>query len=105
MKHYDRKLKKWVEEEKPMTSLKRPETCKGKKPHEWVLMIPFRDSRHNAFHKDDIEKYYEIEEKRRLADEFFDEELKKIGIGRSFHYHYPLRRFYVCSRCLKEKYE
>jgi hypothetical protein len=104
MKEYNRKTKRW-EEEKPVGSLKKLETCKGKKPHEFVLLIPNHVYRDHLLSKDEIEKYYEIEEKRKIAQEFFDLEQNKIGVRCNRHWSYHNPRFYKCAICGKEKYE
>ena len=104
MKHYDRKLKKWVTEEKPMTSLKRPETCKGKKPHEWVLMIPKHVGTRRSLFKEEIAEYYKIKEEHAQADRDFGDRYDKIGVNMRYYYGESYR-FYKCAVCGKEKTE
>jgi len=104
MKTYNRKLKKWVEEEKPVGSLKEPEMCKGKKPHEWVLMIPkyVKSSNTPILSKDDIEEYYKIAEEEKLSQAEFSKRYAKLGVRQRF-YTSQSYYLYVCSKCLKEK--
>ena len=104
MKQYDRKLKKWVEEKEKVGSLKRPETCKGKKPHDWVLLIPSMISKHKPFSKEEVARYYEIEAGRKALEKSYNEELAELGLE-SRYWSYELRKFYKCAKCGKEKYE
>lgn len=104
MKTYNRKLKKWVEEDKPVGSLKRPETCKGKKPHDWVLLIPAMYSKHKPFSKEEVQSFYEIQDDRAKWEKSYSEKLEALGL-QSHHWSFEFRRFYKCARCGKEKYE
>ena len=103
MKQYNRTAKRW-EEEKPMSSLKRPETCKGKKPHNFVLSIPKYIQRSKILSEDEIKEYYRIEEERIATNTVLDDKLFKLGI-RSRHYFGHNRRFFICSVCGKERWD
>ena len=105
MKQYDRIQKKYVEVvDKPVGSLKRPETCKGKKPHDWVLMIPKHVSTRRTLYKEEIAEYYKIKEDHAQADRDFGERYDKIGVNMRYYYGESYR-FYKCAVCGKEKTE
>ena len=104
MKEYNHKTRRWEEKKEKIGSLKKPETCKGKQPHDFVLLIPSMISRHRPFSKEDILRYYELEADREERESVYNAELAKIGID-SLRYSYKLRKFYTCSKCGKEKYE
>jgi hypothetical protein len=103
-KVYNRDKRIW-KDEKPMTSLKRPETCKGKKPHEFVLIIPKYISTTHDFNFDEVRKYYEIKDSECKFAEELDREYKKLGVRNSCYFLHRCFRYYKCSRCGKEKYE
>ena len=102
MKEY--KKTKIEEEDKPVGSLKKPETCRGKRPHDWVLLIPEHIQRDHNLDKDEIEYFYRLEDQREAENEKVEKALTSIGI----HYYRYLgirSRFYKCSVCGKKKYE
>ena len=104
MKQYDRIQKKYVEVvDKPVGSLKRPETCKGKRPHEWVLLIPSMINRqHKPFSKEEVASYYEIEAEFEKWKKNYDDKMEALGL-QSFRYSYKLNKFYKCAKCGKER--
>jgi len=104
MKEYNRTTKRWEEPDKN-GSLKKPETCKGKKPHDFVLLIPqYINRQHLPFSKDQVEEYYAIEDERKMMNEVLDDKLMRLGINQR-HYGGRCTRYYVCSVCGKNKYE
>jgi hypothetical protein len=103
-KIYNRQLKKWVEEEKPVGSLKKPDTCKGGRPHEFELVIPKYISTDHILTEKEILDYYKIVKDKLESDNKYDEKLKKIGIRHSsFYYTRKINLHYKCTRCGKEQ--
>lgn len=103
MKEYNRRTKRWEEKEK-IGSLKKRETCKGGKEHEWVLMIPKYISRTHNLSKEEIREYYKIEQDRIDFETTLADRCAKIGVkGR--YWIGGNSKFYMCAICKKEKYE
>ena len=103
MKEYNRTTRKWEEKEKN-SSLKKPKLCKGKRPHDFVLLIPRWIKHDHDLFKDEIEAYYKIESERNEMNKEFDKRLLSIGVIRNYCHSSQLR-LYRCSVCGKEKYE
>jgi hypothetical protein len=104
MKEYNRKTKRWENIERPATSLKKPETCKGKKSHDFVLLIPKYVSKDHNLSKDEVEEYYQIEADRHTFEIELDRRLKQIGVNTRRWTGYR-SKFYKCAVCGKEKCE
>ena len=75
MKVYNRQTKKWEEESPKAGSLKKPKACRGGRPHDFVLLVPSYIKRDHELFKEEIEKYYEIEEERNSVNKIIDEKL------------------------------
>lgn len=104
MKEYNRKTKRWEEPDKS-GSLKKPETCKRGKPHDFVLLIPSYDNpRHHPFSKEVVQEYYRIEDERLDTNKNLDMLLGILGIQHR-HWNGGVTRYYICSVCGKQKYE
>ena len=104
MKTYNRELKKWVEEEKPVGSLKKPETCKGKKPHEFELVVPKYVETTHLFSREEVAQYYKISEDIAKFDNEQDEKARQLGVRHSsFIYTRVVHYYYKCQRCGKEQ--
>lgn len=98
------KHKKWEEEKEKTGSLKKPKTCKGGRPHDFILLVPFYIRRNTPLTPEQTLKYYKLQEIEQLFKEKQDEEYKKIGL-KEFHYNFMPHYFYRCAICGKEKYE
>lgn len=81
MKVYNRKTKRWEEADKA-GSLKKRELCKGKRPHDFVLLIPEYIRRDHNLFKNEIIQYYQIEEERIKMNIVLDKRLNAMGILR-----------------------
>jgi hypothetical protein len=108
MKKYDEKLRKYVsvEEYDRTHTPKDKEICRGKKPHDFVLVLPDFVS-YTADYQFNPEEYYRI-----LDDnvDYFNkstEILTKMGIivGHRSWRDRRETRLYICSVCKKRKYE
>ena len=98
------KHKKWVEEKEKTGSLKKPKTCRGGKPHDFVLLVPFYLKRNLPLTHEQTLRYYELQEIERLFKQQQNEEYQKIGLTQ-FRYSFSNHYFYRCAVCGKEKYE
>jgi hypothetical protein len=106
MKEYNHKTRKWEEKTEKVGSLKRPETCKGKKPHEFELALPKHVETTHTFSPEEVAKFYKISEEVTKFDNKKDEEARLLGVRHStFGYIRVVRYFYKCAKCGKEKYE
>lgn len=110
MKEYNRKTKAW---EYPTTTekvgdLKKRETCKAKKPHDYRLVLPKYLQSYNPDATDtQIEKYYESEDRGIDMENAEKEYLKSIGIVLRYDSKprpYACRN-YECTVCGKEEYK
>lgn len=105
MKEYNRTTKKWEEKEK-QGSLKKRELCKGHRPHKFILILPKWVKRNHDLFKEEIERYYQLEEARDLINHEYDKKLNEIGVGHSWSSPFRARgRYYRCEVCGKENYE
>ncbi len=104
MKQYNRTTKKY-EEEVVNPKLKKRDTCKGGKPHDWVLTLPYGYEHIEGLYTD-AEPVYAAEEALDAMERTLHEELEKVGIRRKFTYgRYSIsgrRREYICSVCGKK---
>jgi hypothetical protein len=95
------KHKKWVEEKERNGSLKKPITCKGKKEHDFVLLVPFYIHRLKVLSPQDTLRYYELEERVRQFHVQIAMEYQAIGVKQYARMSNPYY-FYKCSVCGKE---
>lgn len=107
-KVYDRKSGKYItEEESKKGSLKRRETCKGGRPHDWIEMLPTYLAEALPNYKGSPEPYYDAEEK--IADytaRVYMTLEKEHGIkvkSRNSIWR-PRMREWMCSVCHKKDY-
>lgn len=107
MKEYDREKRKWVEpEEVSGKSLKKRDTCKSKRPHQFVLTIPdyALGSSRNVWDltEEQIHKYYDFEEEERDFNNKMHEKRVAAGLDRRYS-SYPRKRtlHYRCEVCGK----
>ena len=103
MKKYNRTTKKW-EEEVVNPKLKQRDTCKGGKPHDWVLTLPFGYEHIEGLYTD-AEPVYEAFEALQAMYDTLHRELEKVGIVRKsrllWSKDYTRTREYMCSVCGK----
>ena len=104
MKEYSHKTRKWEEKTEKVGSLKRPETCKGKKPHDFVLLLPPNVHANHLLCKDEINAYYIIAIDKEKSDKEYAEKLSNLGIT-TRSWSYGVHWFFKCAKCGKEKYE
>lgn len=106
---YDRQSKKWLTDEEYQRKYKKRQTCKGGREHDWVQVLPYGVEA-LPHYKGDPEIYYryeqEIEEFTRAKRAEMEE---KHGIKSRYSsgfsdFRKKMRNF-VCSVCLKQKYE
>lgn len=104
MKVYDRKSKKWVEEDVVKAgSLKKPDTCKGKRPHNFILVLPEYIKTTTEITPEAVAKYYEIEEETHTL--LVNQANKLAGIGiRSTGWNRKPTKYYRCDVCGKKDY-
>ena len=105
MKEYNRKTKRWEDVDRIVGSLKKPDTCKGKKPHDFVLVIPKYYRNGKVFNKEQTERFYELEDSKDELTNKVNDEYEKMGLIPPRRYRPSTNRYYVCSVCGKEKYE
>lgn len=108
MKKYDVDKKKWVTSEEYEKSRKPRDksVCRGKKPHDYVLVLPHGVTYDDTY-KFNPEVYYEIMEQRRQFLLNFKNKLISQGIRVrwSWNDEHVETKCYICSVCKKQKYE
>ena len=97
---FDRQTGKWVLLDN-VSSLKKPKTCRGGKPHDWQLVIPDYISLTKPMTEEMAVAYYESEERVREFTEQENKKLDKIGI-KSHHWTGFGSRHYRCKVCDKK---
>jgi len=108
MKEYNRQTKKYEEKStEQIGDLKKRELCRGKKPHEWLFVIPD----YSRSHKNDdlpqivVEFFYY---KMKLLDEYrknLQQEFDEVGINFRFGSHFiEKHKHRRCSVCGKQDY-
>lgn len=108
MKKYDRESKQWLDEKVIEKKLAKRKTCKGGREHDWILCLPPYVKTDSILGLDKVEEYYKIEDERESKDIELDKKLQEIGVEIS-NYRWlgriGINRHYICSVCLKRKYE
>lgn len=107
MKKYDNKLKKYVTQEEWDKSHKHKDKdlCKGKRPHDFVLVLPFHIT-YNSTYKFNPEMYYKIVDEINEFKEKQDKRLIDMGIVKRYgDWNRAETRCFMCSVCKKQKYE
>ncbi len=108
MKKYDRETKKWIQEEEINKKLAKAKMCKGGREHDWILCLPSYAKTDSVLGLDKVAEYYKIEDEREDMNIALDEKLEAIGIKTMLFHSRFFRgraRHYICSVCLKKKYE
>lgn len=107
-------MKKYLREKKRYVSVEEYEAyhaarkhgadiCRGKKPHDYVLVLPPWRVSWDGVSPYDAELYYKAMEVRAEFIKKQDEQLATKGIVMRNH-SYPESRHYVCSVCKKQKW-
>lgn len=109
MKKYDRSSKKWIsiEEYERIHKPRNKEFCRGKKPHDFVLVLPEYVS-YNEKYQHNPEAYYELIDAIDVFEEELDRRIKDLGVVERFSRGTKWKRsyrFYLCSVCKKKHYE
>lgn len=106
-KIYDPKTKRYVEKTEQVGSLKKPDLCKGHRPHDFVLVLPpYTRLLPGApfLNAEQIEAYYSFEEGRASANKHYDEFEQGLGVdAKSSWRGYEVTRYFVCANCGKKK--
>lgn len=105
MKKYDREKKKWVsiEEYEKTHKPRDKKKCRGGKPHDFVLVLPFYTS-YDSTYKYHPEDYYKIMDERYEFIEKQRTELEKMGI-KDRGWNRKETRLFMCAVCKKQEYE
>lgn len=106
MKEYNRQTKRWEEKSTEQVGvLKKRDTCRGGKPHDFVLVIPAYEKLGDATFEQ-VEAWYQSQENIRA---FIDSEEKKLNaIGLPVRKSYFIGRRhkqFTCAVCGKIDYE
>lgn len=105
-KVYDRKSGKYITEEEKQGSLKKRETCKGGRPHDFVEVLPFGAEALPSY-KGTPQPYYDAENRIAEYTETVYKNLERehgIKIGKSRAIWRPRLRHWLCSVCHKQQY-
>lgn len=112
MKHYDKETKKYISQEeyerRKKISLKKKQTCRGGKEHDFVLVLPRYVNTIGVPTKEAIEEYYASERRRFLFSKKEKEILESVGIKVNFGYGYLRDGVSVnlqCTVCGKLEYK
>ena len=102
MKQYDPESKKYLDEEVILQKVTKRKLCKGKKEHDYVLVLPDHVT-YNEDYKFNPEFYYKTMEETNRFEYEQEQKLVKAGMvmkyGRSF---FVERKTYMCTVCKKQ---
>lgn len=107
MKKYDHKEREWVTEEEYDRRMSKRDTslCRGKKPHDFVLVLPSYVG-YDETYKFNPEEYYKILDEGRDFEKKQKERMAELGIKpRYFSWNHYERRMFMCTICKKVKYK
>ena len=107
MKEYNREKKRWEDPETIKLSKQgKRELCKGKRPHDFKLVLPeWIERKVWQATEETIQAYYQSEAR---VDEFLRNEeriLRTKGIGKRVRFFGGLTKYYRCSVCGKKDSE
>lgn len=103
MKEYNRQTKRWEEPNENVGSLKKKDTCRGQKAHDYVLVLPdYMQTNNQDLAQGIIEKFYESEQRRLECERVEFEYQKSIGIVTRYFWKHKNTRYYECSICGKK---
>lgn len=108
MKQYRRDAKKHMsdEEYEAYKAKKRrdPKICRGGKPHDFVLVLPFHVTYTDQY-KFNPEEYYRLKDEEATLCEDIQKKIEALGIkSRYYPWRHKETRYYMCSVCKKQKY-
>jgi hypothetical protein len=101
-KIYDKQTKRWVHPD-TVTTLKKKDTCRGGREHDWVLVLPRDKEFKEKVSADAIKRYYELCDEEYHFRENLNKEIDLLGI-KSCYYTFGLwkkQRHYICATCGK----
>lgn len=106
MKEYNRQTKRWEEPQEKVGSLKTKKLCRGNKPHDYQVVLPFYVKTIGVVTPEAVFEYYESE-KRKIAFVLAEQEkMKQLGIIVTHGFGFNRSTQYLeCSVCGKKEYE
>ena len=108
MKKYDSKLRKWVSiEEYERTHKPRDKkVCRGGKPHDYILVLPYYTD-YDSTYKHNPQEYYKMMDERKEFIDNQNKEFEAMGIKPKRYWGDGRResRLYMCSVCKKSEYD
>ena len=108
MKEYNPKTKKWETRTENVGDLKKKDLCKGRNPHDFVLVLPGYGVRmiDGGFaNTEQIKQYYESCDRQFEYMKKEEEFLRSIGIEVGSWRSNKQTRYLMCSRCYRKEYE
>lgn len=79
--------------------------CRGGKPHDFVLVLPFHVTYDPALYKFNPEEYYRIRDEVYKFEEEAERQLREMGIKQRYgRWPRTETRYYMCSVCKKQRY-
>ncbi len=105
MKQYDRQTKRWisVEEYEKRYNKRDSDLCRGKKPHDFVLVLPSH-VKYNDSYAFNAEAYYRLMDEKYELLQVIKEKAKAIGVE-DYTWNRRGTRLFICSVCKKHKYD
>jgi hypothetical protein len=107
MKKYDSKQRKWISKEEYDKRYPKHDKalCKGKRPHNFILVLPHFVT-YNSKYDFNASKYYEIMDALNDYTNKEYERLSELGIiTRTWRSDRKEPKLFMCSVCKKQKYE
>ena len=104
MKEYNRQTRKWEEKTTGQGKFTQRDTCKGGRPHDYILSLPSYIKITDAIQPEAIPEYYLSEERRQKFNHEEDEKLASLGLRTSRWQPKEVTRYYRCVICDKRKY-
>lgn len=106
MKEYDRDKKMWVKPEtltEKVTVLKKSELCRGKKPHEYVLIVPDYSNSHknDDLSQETVDRFYALMDEHHEHNKKYQKEVDALGINYRVDSLRPMTRMSRCNVCGK----
>jgi len=102
MKQYDPESKKYLDEEVITQKVAKRKLCKGKREHDYVLVLPDHVT-YNEDYKFNPELYYKIMEEKREFALKQEQKLSKAGIFPKYgHSFFVESKTYMCTVCKKQ---
>lgn len=110
MKQYRRDAKRHMSDEEyevyKAKGRKDPKICRGGKPHDYVLVLPFHVTFDPAIYKFNPEEYYRLKDELTALIEKHNEKIVAMGVTSRYRsWERRETRYYICSVCKKQKYD